>query len=712
MKRLISIILAVTFTLLAGCSASPVPTETSATASAPEQFLIDRLGSVPENVVLGDSDAAAEYGIDMSDFEDDGYVLRTVGDTTLIFGKTEDGLDRAVRAYVKAVGADTADSLDVVYHEGYRIERLTIAGRDISEYTLYYPDTANENMIFAASEFVRLIEKATGVTVPVVVGAPVAPAIELRHTDDPALETDGYRYSVTEDGLVIEGAVKRGCMNGVWRFLQNECGWDFLIYGDSYLNEAEHVDIPVGTEGCEEPAFEFFDMWNRYDNYTNERILPTAAQNSYGTVEDAHHGIYNFYNYYDMGQQPCYSDEEFWDETLYNVRNYVAANYDNPSFYQVNIGQNDSTYYCMCETCAEIFLEEGGNAGAVIRHANFLADEINKEFPGIYFTLFAYAGSNIPPKKTAPNEWVYVTFATDWSCTNHCIDGSGCKDTVYFYDRTNSTYAEWLEGWCALNPNVYIRGYNLGTGLDEYTVIDTIYDDYTYFHSIGVSGICLEGSDYGNWGLKRIEQVLISELNWNMDMTREEFEEIYHTLLRYEYGDGWEHVLDYTTEWSLSQDLANCWSWWGISPTLQTSRFYDSGYFAARFDSFVESLDAALPMANSAKQEEMVKRLSVSMLYKGCYASYFMAWLNDNTERLEILSQRYSRMIDTLTELGEDHTYLLVSYAGNPRYYGATIEEEAWDYDKKSDATSKLTWLMYFYVLTGRQPPEEIPDFN
>jgi len=701
MKKLICTALASLMLLSAvSCGAAVNDTAVASTASAAEQILIDRLGGVPENVILGDATVAAEYGIDMTSFEDDGYVLRTMGDITLVFGKTEDGLDRAVRAYTKAVREENTDTLDVVYHEGARIERLTIAGRDISEYTVYYPETANANMEFAVSELVRLVEIATGVTLPVVVGAPVSPAIEFRHTDDPALETDGYRYEVTSDGLVIEGAVDRGCMNGVWRFLQLECGWDFLIYGNSHLKEADHIDIPAGTEHSEEPAFESLWLENWYEDFENDCTVPTSEQNSYGALQYYGHGIFEFYNAKNHNNQPCYTSEEFYEETYYNIEKYVSARYGNPGFRQVSIGQNDTTSYCMCETCSKVFVEEGGNAGAVVRYANRISEDINKDYPGIYFCILAYAGSNAPPQKTIPGEYVFVSFATDWKCDNHKMDGTDCKDTVYFYDRNNSTYAEWLEGWCAIATNVCIRGYNLSSQLDEYTVIDTVYDDYKYFHELGVSAICIEGSDFGNWGLKRIEQMMIAELNWNMDMTREEFTEIYHTVLAYEYGEGWEYVLEYIDDWVKAQDMVQCWAQWGISPSNQTSRYYNTGYFAKHLDSYVELIDAAISVAESARQEEMLKRLSASVLYKGCYSSYFMAWLENDTERIAELSALYDRCMNTLRELGIDPTYHKFSEWSMPLAFGNTIEEEAW---------TETKWALYFYVITGQELPEDAP---
>jgi len=711
MKHIISAALAALMLLSAAGCGTPVPdTATAATASAAEQVLIDRLGGIPENVVLGDASVAAEYGIDMTDFESDGYLLRTVGENTLVFGKTADGLDRAVRAYAKAVEAGNADTLDVVYHEGYRVERLTIAGRDISEYTVYYPETANENMKFAADELVRLVEKATGVKLPVVIGAPVSPAIELRHTDDPVLETDGYRYSVTEDGVIIEGAVERGCMNGVWRFLQWELGWDHLIYGDSYLNEAEHINIPVGTERSEDPAFEYLFLWSRDCHYKNDTRQPSAIENSYGTITIASHAMFNYYDerYYDRDYslQPCWTSEDFYEETSYNIENLIAANYGRPDFFEVNLGQNDTDEFCYCDTCVEVFNEEGSHSGAIVRYTNRLSEEMGEKYPGLYYKIYAYQSTSKPPKKTVPNEWVHVSFCFDWNCANHKVDGSECTEVMPVMNRTNSELAENFEGWCELTDNIYVYYYALGTVLQHFSVLDNIYFDYHYFYKAGVKGVLLECTDYMDLGIKRIELPLVAELNWNMDMTEEEFEEMYYKLLERHFGDGWVYIRDYINELHRAQDLESCWQGWGWGSNLLgcwLNQRYNIGHYRTRFDYFVELFEAAEYCANSDEQVIAVKKYACPMLYMGCYASYFFEYLEGDTERVDILSERYDRCMNFIRSLGFEPTFLQ-PYPGaltHDIYYGATLEEAAW-----------RDWKTYYEDITGHLSlPENAPKY-
>lgn len=110
-------------------SQSSSSTRTSSTSSDSDSYakwLDDRLGDNVGKVTIGVGNDA-KYGIDMSDFEDDGYIIRNIGTETLIFGKTDSGLDRAVRKYAKNVEAGTAIE-NVTFHEGTRIEKLTLFG--------------------------------------------------------------------------------------------------------------------------------------------------------------------------------------------------------------------------------------------------------------------------------------------------------------------------------------------------------------------------------------------------------------------------------------------------------------------------------------------------------------------------------------------------------------------------------------------------------
>ena len=100
MKRLLALILAAILlaALLAGCAVAPQTTAaisshirvTSSDAEDAASWLTERLGDkLTDRVVLGtDADG---YGIDLSVLEDDGYIIRNLGDEVAVFARTTAG---------------------------------------------------------------------------------------------------------------------------------------------------------------------------------------------------------------------------------------------------------------------------------------------------------------------------------------------------------------------------------------------------------------------------------------------------------------------------------------------------------------------------------------------------------------------------------------------------------------------------------------------
>ena len=198
MKKIISLSLGcvIAVSALASCAQTPVKnyspkiTVSSSEADTYASWLTNRLGdSLESDVYLA---LGNDAGIDLSNFENDGYVIRADGDSAVIAGKTASGLDMAVRKYANAVDFGTDDTLDIAYHEGNRIDELRLAGTNIAEYAIEYPAEHNGNMLYAISEMQRLIKKATGVELSSSEGiTDRAHAIEFRVAKDESLGNDG-----------------------------------------------------------------------------------------------------------------------------------------------------------------------------------------------------------------------------------------------------------------------------------------------------------------------------------------------------------------------------------------------------------------------------------------------------------------------------------------------------------------------------------------
>lgn len=702
LKRIIgfSLTVAMAVGVLASCSSyevsliDPALTVTSSAAEDCALWLSDRLGKINDDVIVGIGDEET-YGIDMDGFEDDGYVIKTVGDSVAIFGKTEYGLDRGVRKYANMVELDGEVS-DVVYHEGYRIEKLDLFGHDISEFVIEYPENNNANMTFAVSELMQLVKKATGVELTAVEGtADGEHKIIFRHTDDEALADDGYRYFEENGSLVIEGAVARGCMHGVYRFLQNECGWQGLTYGDSYLEESDYVGIPEGISKSEVPAFEYFVVYrNRLamNAYVTDRteIADESPENSYGYYKHASHGMNNrkWANrpVENWSMQICYSSDAMYDLVYGNVMKYLAereaeGHVIGETFKNIDIAQGDNNNYCMCSGCVEVLTEELSNSGAVLRFANRLAEDVNSVYDGVAIHIFGYFSTKIPPAVTTAHDMVYITYAQNGSCSNHPMDGSLCGEQTtvdkfdYLTTCNNKDNHEWLSGWCKIAKNVTVWYYNLNTQLLQYTLLDVILTDMQYMADLGVRGVFIE-AEYDEYGIKRVEHQIYEELNWQLDdITEEGYQQLIRDMLAREFGSySVDYLMVYLDYWYEAFDRVGCTDCWGMSNSA--APLFDVFYVRDHSEMFKEIMDKTVAYAESSRQEFRAKLLSCHVYYQYAYTKYFKAYEENDTELLAELNRVYDSLLNRMIELGIDP-----AAHGNKKNkkINPTLEEEAWN---------------------------------
>ncbi len=648
-------------------SQSSSSTHTSSTSSSSDSYakwLDDRLGDNVGKVTIGLGNDK-DYGIDMSDFEDDGYIIRNIGTETLIFGKTDSGLDRAVRKYAKNVEAGTAIE-DVTFHEGPRIEKLTLFGTDISEFTAVVPNDNNENMKFAKDELVRLIAKACGVMLPVVFGESSAEhQITFRFTDNGDFRDDGYRYYEEDGSLVFEGAVDRGCMNAVYRFLQNECGWDNLMFGDSRLREADLVAIPEGIDETEIPALDYINpyTWYWFSSVRNDKATPSAAQTSYGPIREACHGLTTYrWNNGENHQyfQPCFTSESVFEAMYSSITHYInsrIASGETPGvqFKDIDIAMGDNDYFCHCKNCSAVLRYDKSNAGPMVQFANKLGEELEATYPGahLYIKIFAYFSAKKPPAVTTGNEFLHVTYCSNGNCANHPYDGSKCSilDDNGFTSNENHQDAEWVNRWLEVTDNVYVWTYAMDSGLHQYTVIHTLLPDIRYFKEIGIKGWFSEIESY-LFGIKRVEQNLMSEINWQSDMTDEEYDDFLCQELEIEYGEGWRYIRAYIDLWIEAQskvDYFHCWVWADNSPP---DSIYNEKFVSENYEKMIGLVEKAVSLADNADQQKRCEMLSCHVYYESCFSTYFRAYDANDTATIEQLNAYYDHMVSIIRKYG------------------------------------------------------------
>ena len=746
MKRTLSVILAAVMLAasLASCAAKTAPTSTAAysanirvtssDAADAAAWLSARLGErLTASVVIGtDADG---YGIDVSSLEDDGYFIRSFGREDVLFAKTDDGLDRAVRRYAKAIEAGEVIA-DETYHEGYRVKRIEIAGRDISEYTIYCPDT--DGMRKAADTLAEHIKLACGVEVPVVCGEPSAPAIALVYVNDGIGDTE-YCWSVAPYGLTIEISSAYGERmphNAICRFIQKALGWDFFSLGYEYLQPTELLTLNVGDHGGEQAAFEYNmigsgDTYGYDDRFTSYKMF-TSYETTIAPYRHACHGIVNNRIAADLSKnpgdtawhydQPCYLSETFFEYAYQDIIDLIEQKLDagqeiGRDLVMIDIAQTDSSNWCKCKDCTAMFLAEGRtHAGEVLTWSNRISEAVNEVYPGLSYGVFAYMepGTSKAPLTIRPNDMLRIKFCFDECCALHPLDGSRCtsgdpltanlqKLTVK-EGRANAHMCEYFRGWSEITDHMYVWFYALTNGLLPTPFTGAVRENVKILRDLGCEGFYWEADDSGYGDLKAA-RLMCAELIWNLDMTDEEYDAYYDKVLNSLYGDAAPYMKMCFELETLIEDnsaCAYCWGWnYGIHPSV------NADLWERYYDVIFELAEVARGLGNDAMQEYRLTKYGCTVIYKGSLSSYFDAYNAYDEERLTELRRRYALIDERLGSYGIDITAGGVDkvWAG----FGTSKTDDG-TYERDLDTMAwTRNWIKFAHMI-GKYPTREKPE--
>ena len=680
MKKSLSLILsAITvISALAGCSASPEEAKTSdkvvsssGNVSVYTDWLTDRLtadGRINNaEIIVGDKATAAEYGVDVSTLSDDGYIIRRTADSaTLIFGKTDDGVDRGVRYYANYCSDE--GELNVVEGEGYRVGSITIAGAALSEYVIVCPADADECQRFAADQLRKYLGDACGIYPEIVTEADGYAITLVCDKTGEAYGDEGFNVKSHENGITITGGRYRGCMYGVYDLLEEYIGYRFYyrniavngeIEGaDVYLYEASSIDIGTDIDYTELPAVRVRDSYGPGTTSpalksNGERFRYNARYGGYGDVIKACHGYSNYisiaelesYGYYDL-MNPCFTDETLnnllIERILADCKNRVnAGQVIGKDFTTVDISHLDSLSFCQCAECTSVYARSGSKAGPVVKLANRVAEVLDENYPGLTVGILAYCGTDVPPRNMTVHEDVYVSYCfyitngRSFICGNHSINGEECD--------TNKIFLKQFNGWKDLTDNLYIWYYPFQAYYLAYSSTYTynLYNDIKFLADNNIYGIFLHGegnsvSQTYNTGL--INFYMSQRLLWNCDISKDEFMDMMKEYLFLAYGDGYEAVFEYIAIMEKAGDLKDCWCGFysGIMNKL------DLSYIKNNIKLLKELRDTAVRYARTTEQEVLCDRLFASVYYYELVVFHNDMWKNGD----EVAKAEYIEMLE------------------------------------------------------------------
>jgi len=205
---------------------------------------------------------------------------------------------------------------------------------------------------------------------------------------------------------------------------------------------------------------------------------------------------------------------------------------EHPGTLRYNVGHNDEpSYWCECPKC--LALDAKGSkwrkndtldayapnelrssspmSDRIVWFVNKVAQIVEKEFPDVYISTYAYGSTVSPPLRWKPRKNVMIEYANAAVCYRHSISDSSCPQ--------NKLWVDFIKGWLKFGNPVIIYDYEQGTTLrhpDTPAIWLSGLADYIRFtKENGVHGWTGEGG--GTWVGSALWFNVKANLLWDAD---------------------------------------------------------------------------------------------------------------------------------------------------------------------------------------------------
>ena len=369
----------------------------------------------------------------------------------------------------------------------------------------------------------------------------------VRLAVEPSVGRDGYRLTVGEGTLLLEGGNGRGVLYGVYAFLEKYAGARFFMPGVETLGEGD-IEVDDGAGFDATPVFEFRQSdWHCGNSDVDWRIKNRINFFARGTTPADRGGHMKYGGFvHTLGgftdtpwdQQPCLSDPENLKKTIAGVRAILEKD---PEVAIVSVSQNDNCNFCKCDRCAAVDAEEGSHAGTLIRFVNAVAADIAEDYPHVVIDTLAYQYTRQVPQITKPLPNVCIRLCSIECCFSHPLDDESCPENKKFYQD--------ILDWNKICDRIYIWDYvtDFSYYIPTFPNFSVLRRNMRFFATHGVRGMYPEGNynslQSGEFGELRC--YLLAKLMWDPLMSDIEYYRHMDEFLAAYYGEGWRYIRAY-----------------------------------------------------------------------------------------------------------------------------------------------------------------------
>lgn len=410
----------------------------------------------------------------------------------------------------------------------------------------------------AASKLTETLQKITGSEYGVVkeseFPSATLPAIYLGKTKFAAANAPGnlaaeeWLVKTSGQNLIITGGLPRGVLYATWAFLEKlGCAWvardaeripkianpTFAgeLRGKPFIRIRELYTAFSGYGWYSTKlmlAEQWFRLYNKAGSYgniggvaTHDGMLPPRSCH---TADTFYCGFKEYFpthpEYFAMGKdgkridgtlsgsgagQLCYSSDGARKVVTAKLKSLIRE--DNaqkdaaglPRTWLYDISQSDCYDWCQCPQCQELIKKEGANSATLLTFINQIAEDVEKEFPGVCITTFAYMPTTKPPATIRPRRNVIIRWI-DWG--GYSVQPDPAKPL-----RTQKERADSLFAWGRLSTGgLALWDYGLGGNSPAnvpFNPVPVLADDYRLFAEAGVKAAAAQQSeDLDTWWLE------------------------------------------------------------------------------------------------------------------------------------------------------------------------------------------------------------------
>lgn len=578
-------------------------------------------------------------------------------------------------------------NIDTLYPEGCNWKGFQIMGTPIREYSVVISNPDNANMVFAAEELLKYVKLGDSSTeLQLIEGeSAVEKQILLLEDESGEMGTDGFNIKTVGDDLVITAGALRGTMYAIYEILESYFGYSFYPYGEYKLDKYLNTNVPEGTDDTQIPHVRYrcVCITGFRNDYTESTVIKrklsgcsvqsSMLQAKYGygieRVRANAHSFDVFIPTEDMQAtglaKRCLSDNRSFEICVENMLELLDQRVAAGSVIGLNITEISCSYAaddvpCTCRNCNKVYKEEGNqHSGLLCRFVNKVHAEIIKSYPDIRVIVNAYGNSADPskgwhdaPGKTALNEGITLLYC--WNgCANHMLGKEGCSDEGNSLGVTNKKSEADFLAWTEKCSDIYVWYYptHIYYMLCPEPNFENLYNDFQWFINNGANGFYVVGTDGGSF--ESMDGQLISDMMWNPDMTKEEYDNRTAEYLKDHYGYGWTYIREYMDMLVECGDLKGC----VFNDFELPFDIYSKDYFKENYDKMCQLFENAKNQAETDEEIFNIEKLSVHMHFLGLSALYEDRYVNGTEAQRNIYAEQWRWTYDFINAEDMPLTY-------------------------------------------------------